>query len=273
MEQVYDRLAHTAVAALAALGGYRIVVLVAGGPGSGKSTLAAAVAARINQLDVPEITRGDGSNGAGGMAAAAVAEGGVVEGDGVRMVGAGGQATSVVVCPGSGGDLAAVVPMDGFHLPRAVLDTMEDAATAHARRGAPFTFDGLLVVSLVRVLVAGCGAPLDRSVVVPTFDHALKDPTPGGCTVGPATRIVLVEGLYLLLDMAPWNAIPRTPPVYTWLIAGDRGQFRERVARRHVAAGLAPTLLLGYARYDENDGPNGHLVGSTADVVVQSIDV
>ena len=34
-----------------------------------------------------------------------------------------------------------VVPMDGYHYYRKELDTFPDAAEAHRRRGAPFTFN------------------------------------------------------------------------------------------------------------------------------------
>jgi len=34
-----------------------------------------------------------------------------------------------------------VVPMDGYHFPRQILDTFPDPDLAHKRRGAPFTFD------------------------------------------------------------------------------------------------------------------------------------
>jgi pantothenate kinase len=38
---------------------------------------------------------------------------------------------------------AQVVPMDGYHYERRVLDTFPDPSEAHRRRGAPFTFDAL----------------------------------------------------------------------------------------------------------------------------------
>ncbi len=48
--------------------------------------------------------------------------------------------------------------MDGFHYTRAQLDAMQDPAYAHARRGAPFTFDADTFVACVRqVCHAGVG--------------------------------------------------------------------------------------------------------------------
>lgn len=40
-----------------------------------------------------------------------------------------------------GGLRVEVVPMDGYHYERRVLDTFPDPILAHQRRGAPFTFD------------------------------------------------------------------------------------------------------------------------------------
>ncbi|KAI4714598.1 hypothetical protein J4E89_000279 [Alternaria sp. Ai002NY15] len=47
--------------------------------------------------------------------------------------------------------VSAFIPMDGFHLSRQQLDAMPDPDSAHARRGAAFTFDGDSFYSLVRI--------------------------------------------------------------------------------------------------------------------------
>ena len=39
------------------------------------------------------------------------------------------------------GELLTVIPLDGYHYYRSELDDMEDPEKAHARRGAPFTFN------------------------------------------------------------------------------------------------------------------------------------
>jgi pantothenate kinase len=69
---------------------------------------------------------------------------------------------------------AVVVPMDGYHLPRAALD-----ADGLARRGAPDTFDPDALRADLRALrEAGGGA-------FPAFDHAVKDPEPAAIVVPP----------------------------------------------------------------------------------------
>ncbi|GMF04118.1 unnamed protein product [Ambrosiozyma monospora] len=46
---------------------------------------------------------------------------------------------------------------------------------------------------------------------VPDFNHALKDPTPNGTLIGSTTRVVIFEGLYLMLDgLEKWDEIPNT---------------------------------------------------------------
>ncbi|OBT49970.1 hypothetical protein VE04_08998, partial [Pseudogymnoascus sp. 24MN13] len=48
--------------------------------------------------------------------------------------------------------LAVYVPMDGFHLTRAQLSAMPNAAEAHHRRGAPWTFDPQKLLDFVRAM-------------------------------------------------------------------------------------------------------------------------
>ena len=51
---------------------------------------------------------------------------------------------------GTSDPFCVVVPMDGFHYYRRQLDAFEDPAAAHARRGAPWTFDAEAFVACVR---------------------------------------------------------------------------------------------------------------------------
>ena len=94
--------------------------------------------------------------------------------------------------------------MDGYHLTRAQLSAMPDPVTAHARRGAEFTFDGpafLKLVQLLRGPLAG-----GETIYVPSFDHAIKDPVENDIPVPPTSRIIIIEGLYVALDReGPWR--------------------------------------------------------------------
>ncbi|KAJ9105159.1 hypothetical protein QFC19_003618 [Naganishia cerealis] len=89
----------------------------------------------------------------------------------------------------------AFVPMDGFHFTRAQLDTFPDPEDAHYRRGAVDTFDAEAWFQLVRRLGA---MKNDETIEVPGFDHAVKDPEEGKIRIKGDSKIILLEGNYLL---------------------------------------------------------------------------
>ena len=162
------------------------------------------------------------------------------------------------VCAGvnaasTGEDACVVVPMDGFHFPLAVLDARSDAEHARARRGAPFTFDADAFVRCVRELRArGCGD-------VPTFDHAIHDPVPGGCRVKRSHRVVLIEGNYLLLPDRPWvDLVEEKAYEETWFVDTDVDEAMRRIEARHVRVGRTPEEAK--RRVESNDRLNANLV-------------
>ncbi|GAW15574.1 hypothetical protein ANO14919_049880 [Xylariales sp. No.14919] len=150
----------------------------------------------------------------------------------------------------------AVVSLDGFHLTLAVLNARPDAKVALARRGAPWTFDGVAAVQLVQRLKETFGA---QSVIVPTFDHAAKDPVPKGLVVEKDTQVCIIEGNYVLSDEGAWSAIADMVDD-RWLLQVDPTLARKRVATRHLQSGIEPTMELALARTDYNDMPNGRYV-------------
>lgn len=181
--------------------------------------------------------------------------------------------------------IAAFVPMDGYHLTRAQLSAMPDPATAHARRGAEFTFDGAAFAALVRALRAPLPVPcpyfplpslssLKRdgrdgndaedlyprgTVFAPSFDHALKDPRAGDIPILPSHRVVVFEGNYVALDREPWRDAAALMDEI-WFVEVDPAVARRRLARRHVEAGIVATEEEGDRRAVENDLPNGDVV-------------
>ncbi|MCE8039919.1 nucleoside triphosphate hydrolase [Halomonas sp. MCCC 1A11062] len=94
--------------------------------------------------------------------------------------------------------IAAVVPMDGYHLDNAILEPLGQLPI----KGAPETFDpDGLKHDLERIRRA------DRTVAVPVFDRPLDLARAGGRLVTLEHRIVIVEGNYLLLDRDPWREL------------------------------------------------------------------
>ena len=97
----------------------------------------------------------------------------------------------------AGGNVA-VLPMDGFHMDNAVL--AEKGLLA--RKGAPETFDVRSFLATLTAVRAN-----DGEVLVPVFDRSRELAIASARIIAPETRIVLVEGNYLLLDQAPWNRL------------------------------------------------------------------
>lgn len=221
----------------------RLLVAVAGIPGSGKTTLAGELVKRLNTRFREE---------------------------------------HPAIAP-ENGPIATLVPMDGYHLTRAQLDALPDPTTAHARRGAPFTFDAYRYLGLVRRLRKPI-APEEKSVWAPSFDHAVKDPVERGIEVRPGVRVVVFEGNYVGMEGEPseesasvsaadaadddfkpesedacW-AVAKSLMDEVWFVDVDDNVARRRLASRHVAAGIVDNIEDGEKRADQNDLPNGQVI-------------
>jgi len=145
--------------------------------------------------------------------------------------------------------------MDGYHLTRAQLSAMPDPATAHARRGAAFTFDSAGFLELLLTL----RAPIDydaAAITAPSFDHAKKDPVASAIAVPSSCRIVVLEGLYLALNEGNWVKARKCMDL-VWFVEVDEAAARRRLVKRHVAAGIATDEEDAGQRADANDLPNG----------------
>ncbi|MFD0266502.1 nucleoside/nucleotide kinase family protein [Streptomyces sp. NPDC127106] len=160
-----------------------------------------------------------------------------------------------------GPGLAAVVPMDGFHLAQAELVRLGRAD----RKGAPDTFDAAGYAALLRRLRDG--GP--EVVYAPAFDRALEEPVAGSIPVGPGVPLVITEGNYLLYEAGPWAAVrPLLDEV--WFLAPDDGLRVRRLVDRHVRHGKEEAYAREWvARSDE---ANARLIApgrSRADLVVE----
>ena len=121
----------------------------------------------------------------------------------------------------------ALVPMDGFHLDNVLLD----ARGLRARKGAPESFDADGFVRLVQLLRA-----TRDDVEVPTFDRALDLARAGASLVPRATRLIVLEGNYLLLDEAPWRDLA---PLFdlTIRLEVEEAELEARLVRRWLDHG------------------------------------
>lgn len=149
------------------------------------------------------------------------------------------------------GTPAAILPMDGFHLPQAELVRLG----RRDRMGAPDTFD-----------VDGFVATLERlrqpgSVTAPGFDRTIEEPVPAAMEIGADIRFVIVEGNYLLHDRDGWE---RVRPLLDRVIflAPDDAVRRARLIARHIAFGKTPEAAEAWVA--RSDDPNAALVAATA---------
>lgn len=134
--------------------------------------------------------------------------------------------------------VAALLPMDGFHLDNAVLDEMG----LRAVKGAPQTFDADGYIALVRSV-----REATTDILCPGFDRTIDAVVPDDLSIPAGTRIVIAEGNYLLLTADPWHqlkslfdtTIALTPPlaelerrlIDRWLAHGHDQDAAEKRAR------------------------------------------
>jgi pantothenate kinase len=152
----------------------------------------------------------------------------------------------------TGDDLAAVVPMDGFHLPNSIL---KQRGLLNIK-GAPETFDADSFVELINRLHE---FP-DRSIMCPAYDRKIHDPVENSITIKPCNRLIIVEGNYLLLNRAPWNLI-RTKMNEVWYIDTPPNTVKEKLLRRHIAGGSSKKEA--ERKVESVDLPNAELIKKT----------
>ena len=133
---------------------------------------------------------------------------------------------------------AVVLPMDGFHYTRSELQTMGESSDIEytyeellARRGAPWTFDAEGCIE------AFTKARQDGKASLPVYSREKSDPVPDGVELRSDTKIVLLEGNYLLAwEDERWAPL-QTNKVFdeTWYISCKcLDDQRERLVRRHL---------------------------------------
>lgn len=149
---------------------------------------------------------------------------------------------------------SVVLAMDGYHLAQSVLSRRGLADV----KGAPETFDGRGFASMLHRL----HAEQSETLYAPCFHREIEDSVAGEIEVPPATKLVIVEGNYLLLRSEPWLEVASLLDE-TWFIDLPGALRRERLVRRHLSFGV--TAETANARATGNDENNAQLIGATAD--------
>jgi pantothenate kinase len=149
--------------------------------------------------------------------------------------------------------------MDGFHLSRAALARFPDPVAALRRRGAPWTFDPQALARQLQALRQP-GAAESAPVDWPGFEHGVGDPVEAALSVAPGTRLVLVEGLYLLHKDHGWDVASAFDE--RWFLDVPLTTACERLARRHMATS-DQSLAQAQERIAVNDRLNAGIVLTT----------
>ena len=95
--------------------------------------------------------------------------------------------------------VAAVIPMDGYHLDDSLLENLG----LLKRKGAPETFDFAGFKHLLLRIKN------EDEVVYPVFDREREISIAGAGILKKNIRIVIVEGNYLLFDEKPWSCLSK----------------------------------------------------------------
>lgn len=148
---------------------------------------------------------------------------------------------------------AALVPMDGFHLPQARLVELG----RRERMGAPDTFD----VDGYLDILARLRQP-DGEVLAPGFDRDVEEAVPNAIAVPAGIRVVITEGNYLLLDEHGWGRVAALLDLALF-VRVDETLRHERLIARHVAFGKTPESAREWAL--GTDERNARRIEPTAD--------
>jgi pantothenate kinase len=150
------------------------------------------------------------------------------------------------------GTAAALLPMDGFHLPQRRLVELG----RRDRMGAPDTFDVPGFLDVLRRVRAN-----DGTVLAPGFDRTVEEPVPDAIRIGPEHSVVVVEGNYLLLGSGGWEGAAELLDV-TFYVDVPRDVRLRRLIDRHIAFGKSPEAAEAWVLGP--DERNAELIAGTA---------
>jgi pantothenate kinase len=161
-----------------------------------------------------------------------------------------------------GSDVAAVVPMDGFHIASEALPSPEYLE----RRGAMDTFD----VGGYLALLERLRRNTEDVIYAPAFERDIEEPIAGAIAIERGLPIVITEGNYLLSDEPRWSDV-RGFLDETWFLEADPSLRIERLIARHMLAGKSLEHATRMAT--GSDEHNAQLVARTrsaADLVLRA---
>ena len=172
----------------------------------------------------------------------------------------GGKSTAARQVVAELGELARLVPMDGFHLAQSELVRLG----RRDRMGAPDTFDAAGYAALLTRLRG------DEPVVyAPEFRREIEEPIAGAIAIPRQVPLVVTEGNYLLMNEHGWGAI-RPLLDEAWYVETDEELRVQRLIQRHIQFGKTPEYARAWVmRSDERNAKLVATTAHTADVLVR----
>lgn len=104
-------------------------------------------------------------------------------------------------------------------------------------KGAPFTYDLKDYTEFVKALKTNNTSPIPFRI----FAHEQKDPAFSPFPILPQHRIIIIEGLYVLLSEPGWLEVAEQLDVSIY-VDTDMEVARQRCIKRNFAAGLVSSL-------------------------------
>jgi pantothenate kinase len=136
-------------------------------------------------------------------------------------------------------EFVTVVPMDGYHLSNKVLKDLKRAD----RKGAPDTFDVAGFISLVKRI----RTEQTQNIYYPIFDRAIEESIAAQGVVTSATKVVIIEGNYLLHNDGGWEVCNDLLDE-SWMVDVDDDKRISRLISRHIAYGKEPEAAKAWAK-------------------------
>jgi pantothenate kinase len=144
----------------------------------------------------------------------------------------------------SKGYQSSILQMDGFHLDDQILKDQN----LISKKGAPETFDVMGLISFLSRL------QIEPEVIVPIFDRSLELSRSSATIINKETKVILVEGNYLLLKSKPWDNLQKFFDVSV-MISCEEKVLEKRLLDRWKSFNLSKEDI--YQKVYQNDLPNG----------------
>lgn len=147
-----------------------------------------------------------------------------------------------------------VLSQDGYHLSNSQLQELGRTD----RKGAPDTFDPQSFTNLLKRVAQDS----QNEIYFPIFHREIEESIAAEGVITPETKIVLVEGNYLLLRSHGWGDVA-TYLDETWYLKIDDELRLKRLVARHIEFGKEPDFAHAWAH--GTDEVNAKIIETTSE--------